>query len=251
MQRIQHSMFAVLVALSVCAGAAIARVTNPSAEPVFSTVTRGGATVARRLESPNAARARARATPRAEVIRAMHAGSEGTYIDEIFTGQDSSFARWGTRKDDPIRVWVDRNPGLKGWRQDFLREVYHAFNEWEQAGAPVRFTYVADSTDAEVKVQWVDSFDEPISGNTRWSRNSNFRIVEARISLALRRHTGDALGTSAIRAMALHEIGHMLGLDHTADDSNIMTPLVRVKGLSDADRATVRLLYTLPAGPLR
>ena len=49
-------------------------------------------------------------------------------------------------------------------------------------------------------------------------------------------------------SIALHEIGHLLGLDHTGDQANVMAPRVRVRDLSDADRATVRLLYSVPAG---
>jgi hypothetical protein len=32
---------------------------------------------------------------------------------------------------------------------------------------------------------------------------------------------------------------------------SVMAARVRVRQLSDADRATVRLIYTLPAGPVR
>jgi predicted Zn-dependent protease len=59
------------------------------------------------------------------------------------------------------------------------------------------------------------------------------------------------LDEEAMRAMALHEIGHLLGLDHTQDATSIMAPKVRVRDLSAADRATVRLLYSLPPGPVR
>ena len=54
-----------------------------------------------------------------------------------------------------------------------------------------------------------------------------------------------------MRAIALHEIGHLLGLDHTGDQTNVMAARVRVRELSIADRATARLLYTLPPGGVR
>jgi predicted Zn-dependent protease len=54
-----------------------------------------------------------------------------------------------------------------------------------------------------------------------------------------------------MQAIARHEIGHLLGLDHTADDSNIMSANVRVPELSEADRNTVRLVYKLPPGSVR
>jgi hypothetical protein len=46
-------------------------------------------------------------------------------------------------------------------------------------------------------------------------------------------------------------VGHLLGLDHTLDTSNIMTARVRVRDLSAADRATMELLYTLPPGSVK
>ena len=72
----------------------------------------------------------------------------------------------------------------------------------------------------------------------------------ATITIALHRNTGEVLDTSAIKAIALHEVGHALGLDHTMDTTNMMTPHVRVRSLSEADRATLRLLYSFPPGSL-
>ena len=76
-------------------------------------------------------------------------------------------------------------------------------------------------------------------------------IIDAGITLAMHHHQGDLLDLDSMRAMALHEVGHLLGLDHTRDTLSVMAPRVRVRGLSDADRATVRLVYALPAGPIR
>jgi predicted Zn-dependent protease len=115
----------------------------------------------------------------------------------------------------------------------------------------VKFKFVPDSTKADVHVTWINHFDQPISGRTRWARDDDWLITDANIILALHHYQGEQLDEDAMRAMAMHEIGHLLGLDHTSDSLSIMAPRVRVRELSDADRATVRLLYELPAGSLR
>jgi predicted Zn-dependent protease len=68
--------------------------------------------------------------------------------------------------------------------------------------------------------------------------------------LAVAHHDGVMLDDDAMHAMTLHEVGHLIGLDHTKDPLSVMAPRVRVRELSRADRATAQLLYALPPGPM-
>jgi len=186
-----------------------------------------------------------------EVRRVLDAGSSGTYMDELLRGRDSSLARWPDRAARPLTVWVQPAAPFAGWRPAFLLRAREAFEEWQRVSVPVRFTFVDDSARADVHLSWVDRFDEPISGKTLWARDERWWIVSADIVLALHHRDGTPLDESAMRAMALHEVGHLMGLDHTRDAGNIMAPRVRVRELSAADRATVRLLYSVPPGRVR
>jgi matrixin len=185
------------------------------------------------------------------IQRELRRRAAGTYIGEMLLSRDSSLARWPERRARPIRVWIQPSSDLTDWTATYVDEVYAAFDEWDALDLPVSFTYVADSTDAEVHVTWIDYFREPISGRTKWARDDDWWITDAAIVLAVHHHKGDVLDEDAMRAMALHEIGHLLGLDHTYDVRSIMAPKVRVRTLSSADKATVRLLYTLPPGAVR
>ena len=174
----------------------------------------------------------------------------GTYIKEILIERDSSLARWRAR-EEPVTVWVQSRPDLKDWNDAYITSVSDAFMAWDAVKLPVRFRMVQDSTDAEIHVTWLDKFNEPISGRTRWSRDDNWWIVNASIMLAIHHQQGDRLDKSAMKAMALHEVGHLLGLDHTTNSGSIMAPRVRIRDLAPVDIATVRVLYTVPAGSLR
>jgi len=193
---------------------------------------------------------RAEDVDRADVKRRLRDSEAGTYIGDILRERDSSLARWPDRKGIPLTVWIQPRTTVKDYTPEYLASVRSAFREWGALHLPVHFSFADDSAEADVHVNWIDHFNEPISGRTRWSRDDSWIITDANITLAVHHNRGEQLDEEAMRAMAMHEIGHLLGLDHTTDSLSIMAPRVRVRELSDADRATVRLIYALPAGPL-
>jgi len=199
----------------------------------------------------NATDAVAAARDVGDIRRRIVLGETGTYIGEILSERDSALARWPDRMVQPVRVWVGSNPTIAGWDPSYPESVRNAFDQWTSLGIPVRFTFVRDSTDADVHVSWIDHFDSPISGKTIWARDGKWWIVTGNITLALHHNEGELLDAKAVHAIALHEVGHLLGLDHTADTANIMTARVRVRDLSEADRATMKLLYSLPPGSVK
>jgi hypothetical protein len=186
----------------------------------------------------------------AQVQRLLKDGERNTYIREIIEERDSALARWPDRGGSPLTVWVEPRAAIHDFEHAFVVSVRDAFSDWDDLRLPVRFAFVADSSAAEVHVNWVDRFKEPISGRTRWARDDDYAITDANITLAVHHNQGDPLDAEAMRAMALHEIGHLLGLDHTKDSLSIMAPKVRIRRLAAVDRATARLLYALPAGPI-
>src|SRR5215213_3517608 len=186
-----------------------------------------------------------------EIRRRLREGSAGTYVNELLLQRDSALARWPDRRTRPLRVWVQPNTPASDFSGGFPEIVRAAFDEWMTTGIPLSFSFVYDSSEADVHVTWINRFDEQISGKTLWAHDDDWWIVEANIVLAVHHRGGEPLDSSAVRAIALHEVGHLIGLDHTTDTANIMTPKVRVKELSDADRATARLLYTLPPGKVK
>lgn len=188
---------------------------------------------------------------RTRVRRRLAEHGVGTYIGEMLAERDSALARWPDRRGLPLRVWVQPTAALPAWDYAYVGEVRDAFREWDALRLPVRFAFTGDSATADVHVTFIDHFDEHISGRTKWVRDDDWWITDADITLATHHRSGSALDVEAMRAMTLHEIGHLLGLDHTADGANIMAPTVRVRSLSSADRATARLLYALPPGAVR
>ncbi|MGH7663520.1 MAG: matrixin family metalloprotease [Gemmatimonadaceae bacterium] len=260
MKRLEGVLLGLIVGFALFVGIEATRAASPGAPPAATAEGPPGNTIASDAGAIEVARGPAIATApsptrsdadRAEIRRLLRIGSAGTYIAEILRARDSSLARWPDRRIDPLRVWVQQESPDEAWNPQYPALVRTAFRSWSAVGIPVRFTFVVDSAAADVRVTWIDRFRERISGQTNWARNDHWWIVDGSVKLALHHTDGTPLDTAAVSAIALHEVGHLIGLDHTADTTSIMAARVRVREISPADRATAHLLYSLPAGPLR
>lgn len=178
-------------------------------------------------------------------------GARGTYIGDVLAARDSAITRWPDRVRRPLRVWVASPGYLEGWLPEFTTAVFDAFQAWVDVGVPLRFDFVVDSAAADVHVRFTTSFPNGISGKTIWSRDRDWWLVATEIELALTRSNGVLITTPQLRAIAIHEVGHLLGLDHSNDSGDIMAERVHVRDLSEADRLTARLIYSVPAGSLK
>jgi predicted Zn-dependent protease len=261
------SVAASLACLAALAGFELARViAPPSTLPAPSAATTFTSTSGSLVDSPAAlsvgvefgddaaAMADGNRSPSelAEIRSRLRERETGTYIKELLLEHDSSLARWPDRSRKPLRIWIQPSAQITDWQPWHVVQIREAFATWmKSVDIPVRFAFATDSSQADVHVFFVDRFDEPISGKTVWARDENWWIVDADISIAVHYSTGEPLDESAILAITLHEVGHLLGLDHCTDQNNIMAPRVRVRELSRADRATAELLYTLPPGTVR
>ncbi len=187
--------------------------------------------------------------PRA-LLEDVLSAAPGTYIDRILVDRDSTIERWSDHVRRPLHIWIDSSSAMTGVQSHFPAVVRAAFSAWAETGIPVRFLYVGSARDADVRIRWTDHLDHK-TGSTTWRTDRGGWLLNSDITLATHLSDGHPLDARGMRAIALHEVGHALGLSHSTDANDIMAPLVRVDSLSVPDRSTIKLLYSLPAGHIR
>ncbi len=174
-----------------------------------------------------------------------------TYMAATLRDADSIVRRWVDREGRPLRVYYEPTT-VSGFTPALGRAARDAFARWSRVGGiPIDFVVVRKSEEAEVTVRWIDRFGMRRAGQADLVWRSDGVLQRGTLTLATLDPSGRQLTVDEVFTVALHEIGHLIGLGHSDEARDVMYPTTSVHDLTTRDRRTAMLLYSLAIGSLK
>lgn len=168
------------------------------------------------------------------------------YIER--TLNNGNVIRWNP-ETFPLKVYIENSSELP---QYFYEQVKSAFQEWQAAsGKFFAFKYVNSPNGADIRCFFPKDFesekfeDHATAGLTRMFYE-NGKIKYADITISAKNQRGELYKEENIFGIAVHEIGHALGIHgHSLNKEDAMYPVISTGKISEGDLNTLKLLYSI------
>lgn len=154
-----------------------------------------------------------------------------SYIESAFS-QTGKVSRW---EKSPITVFIPKTK--------YYNPMSNAFLTWENnSSSLINFSFTNKEQNADIKVIFVDKLPQNIAALTNTNRQCN-KLINANIYLL---KPNKNTNPKDIELLLTHEIGHAIGLTgHSENEKDIMYFSPKVSTLSDADKETIKQLYSI------
>lgn len=118
-------------------------------------------------------------------------------------------------------VYIDKIPSYIDI--NLLKSIDDSLNYWEEKEG-IKFVIVSNEKDADFSIKWVREFNGDVLGHT-----DRGRVVEIGLGDSNCLEDWKEYSQSSVTRIIEHEIGHVLGYQHSEDKNNIMYPEIRPK----------------------
>ena len=149
----------------------------------------------------------------------------------VSVAEASDYARW-SNDNMPLKVYIQRQSNINGFQNSYPVDVARAFKEWKTATRnKVDFKVINNPDDADIQVLWVgqlkkqDLYESAKGHGYVWgvTKLGNPTVIYLVTTHPV--NNNQPLSSQVIYMIALHEIGHALGLWwHTSSPEDIMYP---------------------------
>jgi len=152
----------------------------------------------------------------------------------------------------PIRVAIEDGAGLKNYKEEYQTFAHDAFLQWSKASTEkVNFEFVNSKDTTDITLKFIDDPNKLVNASENGDNEisaSGTNLEHVDITILTVASGNRMLNSNAIKSVILHEIGHAIGLDHSANPKDVMFGFASsnrlfLASISERDASTLQRLY--------